>query len=366
MPKLALAGPLALLLFLVITRLALAGQIWQPGFRTVGSWEANPTMRLDLNIWYPSARQAQEMSIGPWKVRGALNGKPAPGLFPLLVISHPTPGGRFSYANLAAWLAQRGFVVAAPCHVTDNMDNMDDLFTWAQLDNRAREIAQTINLVLAQKDISQITDSGRIGLLAFGSGGTAALLLGGALPNCARWPSYCAEQPDAYCTAAAVGKISSMCSGFPLRQSLADPRIKAMAIVAPAFGMLFDAASFRHFYPPLLLAVAGRDMFSLPARHGEYLARLLGKKALYLDLPDADTGALMDACPPPLAAELPELCLSASPGEREQLRATLQNAVFSFFSHYLLEADNLPSIPPPPSLEPAAQKTPPAPQRRRR
>lgn len=292
------------------------------------------------------------MNYMPWIVNGALNGRAAEGNFPLIVISHPTPGTRFSYHNLAEELARQGFIVAAPHHGRDNMNNMDDMFTWSQLERRVREISATIDAITADKEIANILDAKRIGLVGFGSGGSAALLAGGALPNCSGWANYCgsASSSDPYCAGWGREKVGAICQNFPLRKSLADQRIKAVAIVAPGYGMFFDKNSFAHFYPPVLLVGAGKDAFNNVALHCEPLARILGKKANYLDLPQADAGALMAPCPDAIERELPELCNSATPEERQEIHITLLKALCAFFSHYL-KTDNLPSIPPPPNLE---------------
>lgn len=337
-------------------------QVYQAGFRTVGSWEEEPPLRVDVNLWYPTMRQARDLNFPPWVLNGAGNAKVAEGRFPLIILSHGSSADRFAHHNLAAWLAREGFVVAAPTHSQDCMNNMDDLFTWTQLERRCREIAHTISLVLGQKDFAASVDGSRIGVIGFGSGGTAALLLGGALPHCANWETYCprAGGSDVYCSPWARDRMNGLCARLPLSESMADTRVKAIAAIAPGFAMLFDRESFRYFYPPLLLVSAGRDQFNRPQLHSEPLARLLGKKARFLDLPLADAGALMAPCPPALNAELPELCQSVTPGQRGEIERELGGALLTFFSHYLVVTGNIPLIPDKPDLRPAAPE--PAPE----
>ena len=85
---------------------------------------------------------------------------------------------------------------------------------------------------------------------------------------------------------------------------------------------------------PILLVAAGRDNFNRAELHCEPLARILGKKANYLELPRADAGALMGSCSPALRQELPELCLSVSPEERHSIHRELEQALWTFFSMY--------------------------------
>lgn len=314
-----------------------AAQGYNTGFRSIGVWNPDSGLRFDFNIWYPSARAGQALNFSLWQLPdAALNAKPTEGKFPLLIISHPSPGTRFSYTYLGSFFAKNGYIVAAPGHPYDSMENMDDLFTWQQLGRRAREIKATLDLLLNDQTFSPVIDASRIVFIGFGSGATTGLLLGGAMPNCGRWASYCpaAGMNDAYCSEWARERINNLCKFFPLKNSLADPRIKAEALIAPAFGMLFTKDSFADVKIPIMLVGAGRDSFNKTELHCEPLARILGKKASYLDLPEADAGALMSPCSKTLQIDLPELCLSVSADERARLHQELERALWTFFEKY--------------------------------
>lgn len=362
-----------LLLFqlFVPARAAVAADSYQVGFRTLGQWSADANLRLDVNIWYPSVRPPRALNYAPWTVSAARNGKAVEGRFPLLLLSHASPGTRFSYHDTAARMASYGFVVAAPTHARDCMDDMSLLFTWRQLESRVRELSGVIDLLLNDAELAASIDKNRIGLLGFGTGGAAALLLGGALPDCLSWPDYCARagQQDIYCNRWARDRMDGICHSLPLTKSLADPRIKAVAAVAPGFGMLFSSASFRYFHPPLLLIAAENDAMNRSELHVGSIARLMNGKAPYVSLPRADTGALMAPCPESLAAELPELCRSVSAEERNVIHQQMDDALSDFFLHFLGNDKNLPTIPPPPDLtppQPRAQPAAPAPVARQR
>lgn len=348
----SLLQALALLVFCCATCFA---QTYQPGFRTIGVWEEDPPTRLDINIWYPTTRQPKELNYPPWVIAGALNAKPAEGRFPLLLLSHASPADRFAYYKLAARLAQEGFVVVSFTHRRDHMDNMDDMFTWPQLSDRIKEIEKAISVALADKELQGCIDGARMGLIGFGSGATVALLMGGALPTCSAWPDYCARAGalDPYCSPWARERMNTLCGKFPLTQSLADPSIKAIAAIAPGFGMIFDAGSFEHFHPPLLLVAAGNDSFNRAWLHCQPIARQVGDKARFLNLPEADAGALISPCPQALAEELPELCLSLDQAQKDKIQARLVETLLAFFRNYLVIEGNLPVISQPPDLSPA-------------
>lgn len=313
----------------------------------MGLWRDEPRIRLDVNIWYPTLRPAKDVSFTPWNLQVALNAKAAEGHFPLIVLSHATPAERFCYHELASFLAKEGFIVIAPTHQRDCMYNMDDLFTFSQLETRILEINECIDLVLGDKELSSILDSQRIGLIGFGSGATAALIMGGATPNCNIWNKYEKEanKDDPYLSTWAKKRINAICAAMPISKNLFSNRIKAVIAVAPGFGMLFDATSFKRFYPPLLLVSAGKDKFNTPKLHSLHIARLLGNKAKFIDLPKADAGAFFSPCSSTLAQDLPELCNSVSSIERKEIFKSLSEASLAFFSHYLLITGNVPVIP---------------------
>jgi predicted dienelactone hydrolase len=368
------ARPALLLLFfpcVIAAGAASAAELYQPGFRTLGQWRAEDRLRLDVNVWYPSVRAPRVLNYAPWEIVAALEGKAVEGRFPLLLLSHDSDGTRFSYHDTAARLASRGFVVAAVTHSADCMYNMDSLFTLAQLRSRALELSATLDLLLESPQTAQNIDHNRVGLIGFGAGAAAALLLGGALPDCAGWPGYCgrAGSGDSYCNPWAKKRIDKLCAELPLAASLADPRIKAIAAVAPGYAMLFGQNSFRYFYPPLFLIGAENDRIHPPALHADALASLLSGRARHVTLKNADAASLAAPCPESLEDELPELCRSVNPAGRDAVHQRLYDQLSDFFLHYLGSGRNLPLIPSPPALvkqeAPAPVPAPPATEKRR-
>ena len=319
----------------------------QVGFRTLGHWSEEHGIRLDINIWYPSIRKPRELNYPPWTIHAARNGKPVDGRFPLLLLSHASPGTRFSYHDTCAWLASHGFVVAAPTHSQDCMDNMSQLFTWGQLETRVRELCAAIDLVVNDRDIRASVDRNRIGIVGFGAGGAAALLLGGAMPDCISWSSYCARagENDAYCNPWVRNRINRICQSLPLKKNLADPRVKAIAVIAPGFGMLFSAQSFAAFASPVLVLTAERDGMNKRSLHADVIAGLLSGKARYARLKNADIGALMAPCPESLAEELPDLCRSVDARERRRIHRQMHAALRDFFLLFLGRAGKIPAEP---------------------
>lgn len=334
-----------------------------PGIKTIGIWLPDANVRLNVNVWYPSVRKATLVNYNPWKIIAARNGKEAVGRFPLLLLSHDSSGERFSHHSLAALLARSGFVVVAPTHHGDNTNNMQNLFSLQQLTQRVAQLKTTLDTVLQHPETMHSIDPDRIGILGFGTGGTAALLMGGALLSKDGWADYCAKagSADSYCAPWAAGRMNTLVQGLPLKASLADQRIKAVAAIAPAYGMLFTKQSLQYFYPPLLLVRAENDSVNRSPWHVDALRGLFAKVPQFYVLPGADAASLTAPCPPAFQRDLPEQCNSVSPAERTTIHSHLERVVSKFFLQILGDRTNLPTIPPPPDLTPAPAVRAPAP-----
>ena len=326
--------------------------VYRPGFRTIGQWQVENALRLDVNIWYPSVRAPRELDYPPWTIEAARGGKPVEGRFPVIVLSHASPGARFSYHQTAAWLAAHGFVVAAPTHTVDSMYNMDALFTWRQFQARATDIGITLNMLQKSPDLAPLADMNRVGVIGYGAGGLAALLTGGALPDCGFRSRYCegAGQRDMYCNPWAEEKLDTLCARLPPRGSLADTRVKAVAAVSPAFSLLLSRKSLRHYAPPTLLIAGGAGVEDRPDTV-RALASWFPRPVDMLEIEGADTGAFMSPCPPALLEELPELCGSVAPETRVRILETLHTALLAFFLRHLGDENRVPVIPPPPDAK---------------
>ncbi|MBQ7738381.1 MAG: hypothetical protein IJT59_01835 [Desulfovibrionaceae bacterium] len=313
---------------------ALAADGHRVGFRTLGFWIPARGVRLDINIWYPGTRANRELNYPPWTIYAARDSKPLSGKFPLILISHPSPATRFSFHDTAYWLASQGFIVACPTHSHDCIDNMQDLFTWEQLTTRVLELRMTLDLVLGEKSLKDNIEDGSIGLVGFGAGATAAILMAGAKPNCISWTDYCAKagKNDLYCNPWSREKINGICQNFPLKRSLTDSRIKAFVAVSPGSGMLFSSKSFENFNASLLLIAAENDQLYKRAFHIDTIASYLRGKSKLITIQDADMGALMAPCPASLEQELPDLCRSVNSKERDIIHKRLWDALIMFFS----------------------------------
>ena len=315
--------------------LAAADQTVRVGFKTLGLWQAHSNTRADLAIWYPAGRMPSELQYGAWTIKAARNAKELPGRFPLIIISHDSPGSRFSHHTSAEALAKSGFVVAALTHHGDNMDDMTHLFTLAQLHDRVTQIRATLDTLLSHPDTHSFIDPRRIGVVGFGVGGTAALLLAGARLDGRNWPLYCdrAGTDDPYCSTWAASRMTTLAESLHTPLSLADARVKAVAAVAPAYGMLFTKESLAELRIPILILRAENDRINRYPLHADAIRDAMPQPPDYAVIAGADGASLMAACPPQLLRDLPELCSRVSIEKRHLIHQQLD----MFLGRFLLE-----------------------------
>lgn len=181
-----------------------ASDIVHPGYRSLVTRLPGSHFRLDAAVWYPTSRKPSTVQAGSRTFRAARNAPPLPGPWPLIILSHDSSGSRFSHHDLATSLAEQGFIVAAPTHDGDNIEDMRLLFSDLQLPIRARQLSAVLDLVLEDPIIGPLADRRRVGLVAFGRTGSAGLLLAGAKLTPDIWDGYCARQnganqPSPYC-----------------------------------------------------------------------------------------------------------------------------------------------------------------------
>lgn len=345
---------LVLLFFCLLPSGIQAAGLLQPGFRTLGVWEPATGTRLDLAIWYPTNRIPSRLDYGDWSFKAARGATPIPGQHPLIVLSHDSAGSRFSLHQLATTLTRYGFVVAAPTHIGDNIDNMEYLFTHKQLFARAAQLTATLDVLLADSETASLIDPQRIGVLGVGPGGTAALLLAGARLDATGWKKYCENieilqnigtpREDPYCSLWAVRRMDALSATPNLDVGFRDRRVRVVAAVSPAYGMYLTPKALSRIRISVLLVNAEKNRMAGPTTQVEALTRAFPGA---MSLPGASTAALMSSCSENLGQTLPEMCFAVSADVRDTVQRQLAVHASTFFLSHL-GTPNPPPIPPDP------------------
>ncbi len=329
---------------------AQAAQTPQPGFKTLGVWEPVKGIRLDFAVWYPTTRSPFKLDYGDWVFSAARGGAPLPGRHPLVLLSHDSPGSRFSLHALAGKLARNGFVVAAPTHAGDNLNDMSMLYTGTQLIGRAEQLRAALDILLQNPATEPLIDSQRIGVLGVGPGGTAALMLAGARLDPEGWNGYCAGRTeDPYCSRWVEPRMDALAATPHLDASFRDRRIRTAAAVSPSYGMLLTRTALSRIRIPILLLHAEKAILDPPSL-SESVRTAFPVPPAYATLPNASAVTLTSPCGNgTLAQTLPELCRPVP--ERTAVQTGLAEKAVEFFLSEL-GTPNPPPLPPEPGDTP--------------
>lgn len=208
---------------------------------------------------YPSLEAEREEFFGPYPFPVARNAAPAPGTFPLVIVSHGTGGSGIVYRSLARHLASRGFAVALPEHPGNNRRDNSLAYTAAILALRPRHISRLLDWLLADPVFSPILQSGSVAVIGHSLGGYTALALAGA-------------------RATAFG--NETLSGLPEPvDTPADPRVKALVLLAPATAWFQSPGALAAVRLPVFMLSAELDPHT-PAWHADLVRNGLPGPAL--------------------------------------------------------------------------------------
>lgn len=107
-----------------------------------------------------------------------------------------------------------------------------------------------------------------------------------------------------------------------------------MMLISPGYSMLFAPDTLKSLPLPLFIVGLDRDPLHTPERQALVLRSLLAPPTPeYALLTGADGPALQALCPPDMERDLPDLCRTVSPDEREALHHRLETLILDFFRH---------------------------------
>ncbi|NJZ81629.1 lipoprotein signal peptidase [Ralstonia solanacearum] len=320
-------------------------------------WRSAQTQALTTTIWYPVDADLPEAphDIGE-PGRKTFRGHPlvdnaplsaARAKYPLLLLSHGTGGTVDDQDWLAAALAAQGYVVAGANHPGNNMLEpltRDGFQLWWE---RATDVSQVLDGILADRELGPRIDRDRIGAVGFSLGGYTVLELAGARTNLPAFQRFCASpDADAIChppemqhmqnDATPVDAPSPETEASLARAgaSYRDTRIRAVFAMAPALGMAFDAASLADVRIPVALVAGTADITAPVETNVRRIAGFLPQASLAL-LPGASHYTFLDTCLPPLVERLVNICKDGPGVDRNAVHAQVIERAGVFFSSTL-------------------------------
>jgi predicted dienelactone hydrolase len=203
--------------------------------------------KLPAVVMYPTLQESAPVTLGPYTEGLSTDAPVAEGEYPLAILSHGSGGSPLVYRQLAAHLARGGFIVAAPEHPGNNRNDNRLADALENFEGRPRHVSLAIDGVLNDIELGPHIARQRIAMIGHSLGGYTALAVAGGVP---RFP-YNSDN---------VVNVK------------ADPRVKALVLLAPATPWYFAEGSLANVGVPILILTAEHDGFT-PSQHGDIVAR---------------------------------------------------------------------------------------------
>jgi predicted dienelactone hydrolase len=301
------------------------------GFSIVGVPNP-PAENLQVGIWYPANATASEHDVGLFTQVVEPDAAVSGGSHPLIVMSHGNGGTFESHYDTALALARAGFVVAA---VTHTGDNYRDQSQATHLALRPQAVHAVIDHMLSAWSGHSAINPGKVGAFGFSSGGFTVLVSIGGVPDLSRVAPYCEGHAAAYvCKLLAAHSIPT---GQQVLDTdwIADPRIKAAVVAAPAIGFTFTRPGLKRVLIPVQLWRAGDDTILPSPDYAEAVRDSLPKRPEYHVVPGADHFDFLAPCSEPLAQLVPWICKERDGFDRAAFHRTFDRDVVRFFTKTL-------------------------------
>ena len=299
------------------------------GFQRVVA--SDPTGKpLEVGIWYPSASAVQSADFGPVNMSVSINAPVAGTSLPLVVMSHGTGSSFLGHFDTAIALADAGFVVAA---VTHTGDNYRDQSRSVEIMDRPRQISIVIDYMLKDWSQHNAISNARIGMFGFSAGGFTTLVSVGGKPAFEKIAPMCAEYPGDF-ACQLLAKNTRTTSNPPSAQ-LADGRIKAAVVAAPALGFTFSPDGLKEVNVPVQLWRAEKDALLPHPRYAEAVRQALPRAPEYHVVPNAGHFDFLAPCSKAMADIAPDICVSAPGFDRGAFHSQFNASVVAFFKSTL-------------------------------
>ena len=322
------------------------------------NWRGAQAKELHCTVWYPAVDTAIETKqfIGPpdqplFEAGSAMpHAALVPSLerLPLIVLSHGTGGSALQMAWLGTALARAGYIAVAVDHPGNNATETYTAEGFALWWERATDLSNVIDAMLADPDLGLHIDATRIGAAGFSLGGYTVLELGGARTDVSVFFDTCKQHTDT--TLCRVPEMRDMgtpqamleqvrkSSGESLARSadsFRDPRVKAIFAIAPALGLVLTPESLRAMRLPVELAVGNADPIAPAADNADYIrANIHGARETVLPGGVAHY-TFLDTCAPAGQASLHTFCDDAPGVSRDAVHAQVAGLAIMFFGRAL-------------------------------
>ena len=280
-------------------------------------------------VVYPTKAAAGTTTLGPFTISATRGSAPAPGSYPLIVFSHGTGGSSLGHHDSLTALARAGFIAAAIEHPRDNYRDDSGFGTDLQVVGRPHHIVALVDGVLVDPIAGPLIDKGRIGMAGHSAGGYTSLVIAGAVPNFSLAEAYRAAVPfDPYRARGDAVKERRL---KPDLQIIADPRVRAIVLMAPAIGYAFDKAALEKVRVPVRIYRPSADEMLPQPWHAERIAQNLPMQPAYVVLEGGGHFVFLAPCSATFASMAAQTCTDPPGVNRTAIHEKLNSEMIAFF-----------------------------------
>lgn len=285
---------------------------------------------LALGIWYPSQTMAKPVAMGPTTMTVAMNAPVNGTALPMIVISHGTGGSNLGHFDTAIALADAGFVVVALNHTGDNYA---DQSRSVDVMDRPRQVSRVIDHMVSTWAGRASIDAQHIGMFGFSSGGFTTLVNIGGVPDFSTIGPMCRQYPADFACQLLAKSENPVAP--PTAYAVADARIKAAVVAAPALGFTFAQDGLKNVKVPVQLWRAENDDVVPHPRYAEAVRLALPNAPDYHVVADAGHYDFLAPCSDALASIAPGICKSSAGFDRAAFHVSFDAEIVKFFEKTL-------------------------------
>jgi predicted dienelactone hydrolase len=283
-----------------------------------------------IGIWYPSQTIAIPVSMGVTTMSVAINAPVNGKALPMIVVSHGTGGSNLGHFDTAIALADAGFVVVAMNHTGDNYA---DQSRSVDVMDRPRQVSRVIDHMLSTWEGRAAIDPQRVGMFGHSAGGFTTLAIIGGVPDFAKVGPMCRQYPGDFACQLLARSASPVVA--PASRAVADARIKAAVVAAPALGFTFSPDGLKNVKVPVQLWRAENDTLVPHPRYAEAVRLALPEAPDYRVVPNGGHFDFLAPCSAALASLAPAICASPAGFDRAAFHASFDSEVVKFFEKTL-------------------------------
>ena len=288
-----------------------------------------------IGVWYPTNASPRPTTfLGGQMISVAPDATVSGKSLPLVVISHGNMGGTASHVDLALYLANAGYIVAAPMHSGDNYADQSAAGSVNLFSGRNQEVRATVDFMLKQWRGHASINPQRVGAFGLSAGAFTVLTAVGAQPDLSIVPKHCKASPEFVCDALRFSKSSLVNADTKVWGNAfqPDPRIKAAVIAAPGLAFTFAPNGLANVQVPVQLWSGEIDDKVPYATNAKIVREALGNKVEFHSV--AGAGHMSFLAPCGLLAP-PAICAEKGNFDRKQFHATMNADVLAFFEKSL-------------------------------